>query len=707
MKDTDRKSLEQLFDLSEQFDTRWQGYGSSDAAEREEFTNCLTDFVRLCSHNGIFIPPGSADRRALRSILDRWNSRLREEGVDFGEAGLLAEFDPKAGVVLEGQCPYPGLDPYTASRRGSFFGRDNEIAKAVEHLDAAGNRILMIVGSSGSGKSSLALAGILPCLQDEHASTWLFARPFTPGAAPIMALAAAVAQVIGEPDSAPEIQRSLTEAPEQAHAKLAAVCEGRPLMLLIDQFEELLTLCQDLDEQGRFARILCSLSDPSPAPPNGSATRILLTLRTDHQDRFERRDALLPLHRRLVGEHNYNQLSTLGFAEIRRGIKEPADNVGLRFVPPELIDRLASQTAGLANGLPLLQFVLQRLWETRPWNAAGQRLDLISREMVEGLPDVQGALGRVAEGVFRNFTGLQQRACERLLLELVVLDENFEEPLRRRRDETELISAMQLSGYAAADIGRVISDFVGHYLVRRFGDTPDSQLEVAHEALLRNWPHITDILTGSNVKERLHLVQEIRREAVEWLDRGRRDDELRVHGDRLVRAVTSATQGWLVGRTAAEYIAACQRREAENRGRDKRLRVLRWWVTVAWVIVLPLIGGSILSFLYVRTIQERNDQLKVIENAFDAMTGLSDLLLLDAVNDIARRDTLPPAVLTKLLKSASSAYDPIILRSQGNAVAYNGRGSARLADPENPEIGAAIEDFTRAIELQQDNASYH
>jgi energy-coupling factor transporter ATP-binding protein EcfA2 len=323
VKDTERKSVEQLFDLSEHFETRWQAYATIDAAERQKLIEGLAGFVRLCSQNGIFIPPGSADRRALRSILDRWNSRLREAGLDFGEAGLLAEFDPKAGVVLEGPCPYPGLDAYSASRRGSFFGRENEIAKAVKHLDAAGNRIMMIVGSSGSGKSSLALAGILPRLSDKHASAWLFARPFTPGTEPITALAEVVADVIGQPESAPEIRRSLAEAPEQAPAKLAAVCEGRPLMLLIDQFEELLTLCHDPDEQGRFARILCSLSDPSTAA-NGFVTRILLTLRTDHLDRFERTDALLPLHRRLIGEHNSDQLSTIGFAEIRRAIKEPA-----------------------------------------------------------------------------------------------------------------------------------------------------------------------------------------------------------------------------------------------------------------------------------------------------------------------------------------------------------------------------------------------
>jgi energy-coupling factor transporter ATP-binding protein EcfA2 len=561
-------SLDQLFDLSEQLELRWKGFARSDIAHRGQLVNDIADFVRVCAENGVFVPPGSADRRALRSILDHWSSRLRETGTDVRATPLLAEFDPKAGVVLEGPCPWPGLNVYTADQRASFFGRDNEIDQAVEHLEVPGNRILLIVGSSGSGKSSLALAGILPRLHDEHGDAWLFAPPFTPGAEPIMALAEVVAAAIRQPERASEIWRTLNEVPEQSLATLAAACEDRPLTLLIDQFEELLTLCRDPGEQGRFARILCALSDPGTVP-GGFVTRILVTLRTDHLDRFARADSLSPLHRRLIGEHNWDQLSTIGFDQIRRAIKEPPDNAALRFVPPELVDRLASQTAGLANGLPLLQFALQRLWDTRPKNAEDRPLDLITQEMVDELPDVQGALGRVAEGLFRGYTEAQQRVCERLLLELVVLDENFEEPLRRRRSENELVDVLEHRGYAPDDIDKVIDDFVAHHLLRRFGEKPDSRLEVAHEALLRHWPHIHELLTGTGVKERLHLVKEIGREAAEWADRGT-EDLLRLHGNRLERAIAYAGEGWLVDETTTRYIEACGKRDQLIREQRKR-----------------------------------------------------------------------------------------------------------------------------------------
>ena len=220
----------------------------------------------------------------------------------------------------------------------------------------------------------------------------------------------------------------------------------------------------------------------------------------------------------------------------------------------------------------MLQFALQRLWDTRPRNADGKPLDLITDEMVDALPDVQGALGTVAGDLFDAFTPAQQRACERLLLELVVLDENFEEPLRRRRNEREVIDVMQRRGYAASDIDRVIGDFLNEHLLRRFGEGADSSLEVAHEALLRHWAHIHMILTGAEVKERLHLVKQIGREAAEWDDSGRNKDGLRLHGDRLRRAAAYANDGWLVDATATDYIAACDAREAEDRRRDQQLK---------------------------------------------------------------------------------------------------------------------------------------
>jgi WD40 repeat protein len=572
MNEQKRKSLDEVLDEAERFESHLElvitGKGGESA--RARFVARITYWLADCAKQGRFIPPASAERRALKSLLEYWSSRLRQQGLHEG-IGSLADFDPSAGIVLTGDCPYPGLEPYTESRRSSFFGREAAVASYVAHLEQQGNRILLIIGASGSGKSSLALAGILPRLKELHDGARLFGARLTPGAHPGAELAGSVAQAIGRPELASEIERGLGAKPGEALDQLAELCQDKPLMLFVDQFEELLTLCRDAGEQHAFSEALCALSDPTASTGEFSC-RILLTLRTDHLARFEDNNALKPLHTRLVGEDNSRYLSAVGFGDIKRAIKDPAEKVGLRFIPAALIDRLASQTAGLSNGLPLLQFALRRLWDTRPTNESGEPLDLIAEEMVNALPDVERALGTVADDIFRGFSTLQQLICERLLLELVVLDESFEEPLRRRRNEAELRTVLRARFQAAGDLERVISDFVGAGLLRRFGEGSDCQLEVAHEALLRHWDHIYRLVTGAEVKERLHLIKQIGREASDWASRSRMDDYLNLRGERLHRAVTYAEDGWLAEAGLAAYIEACRSQEVAEGLKEERAK---------------------------------------------------------------------------------------------------------------------------------------
>jgi WD40 repeat protein/tetratricopeptide (TPR) repeat protein len=577
MNDRRLKSLDECLAESEDFENQFKRFFGGEgggSVERAQLVADLTFWLQGIAWQGRFLPLGSADRRAFRSVLERWGSRLRRQGLYLEGIDSLVDFDPRAGIVLTGDCPYPGLDPYTDRLRHSFFGRETLVADCVARLEQQGNRILLITGASGSGKSSLALAGILPQLVDRHDGSWVFAPRLTPGTCPLAELAQAIAQAIGHPDQATEIERSLRAAPDDALGQLAELCQDKPLMLIVDQFEELLTLCRDSGEQSGFSQVICALSDPNSSAGD-FCCRILLTLRTDHLTRFESDRALKPLHIRLIGEANAQGLSAMGLGDIKRAIKEPAQGAGLRFVPVTLIDQLASQTAGLSNGLPLLQFALRRLWDTRPRNESREPLDLITEEMVNALPDVQGALGKVAKGVFDTLSASQQRICERLLQELMVLDETFEEPLRRRRNEAELRGVLQARFPATGDVddvNKVISDFVAAGLLRRFGDESGSQLEVAHEALLRHWGHIYGLVTEAEVKERLHLIKQIGREAREWVSRGKADDYLSLRGERLHRAIACAEDGWLADAEFTAYIEACRKQEEVERLTEQRAK---------------------------------------------------------------------------------------------------------------------------------------
>jgi WD40 repeat protein len=680
MIDQKLKSLDKCSDESEHFESQFEQLfaGEGDESARAQFVAKITDWLHDIGRQGRFLPLGSADRRAFRSVLERWSSRLRRQGLYLEGIDSLADFDPKAGIVLTGDCPYPGLDPYTERTRGSFFGREALVSDSVVHLEQQGNRILLIIGASGSGKSSLALAGVLPRLMDLHDGSWLFGPRLTPGAHPLAELSASVAEAIGHPGQAGEIERGFATKPGEALDQLAGLCLEKPLMLLIDQFEELFTLCRDAGEQRAFAQVLCVLSDPT-TPAMGFSCRILLTLRTDHLARFESDNALKPLHVRLIGEDNAHYLSAIGFADIKRAIKEPAENAGLRFVPVTLIDQLASQTAGLSNGLPLLQFALRRLWDTRPRNESSEPLDLITEEMVKALPDVERALGTVANGVFDTLSSSQQQICERLLLELVVLDESFEEPLRRRRNEAQLRGVLQARFPATGDmddVGKVISDFVAAGLLRRFGEEPDSQLEVAHEALLRHWDHIYKLLTGAEVKERLHLIKQIGREARDWTGYDRTDGYLSLRGERLHRAISCAEGGWLAEAEFTAYIEACREQEEaerliEQRAKEEKeradaaeLRAERsrrnmWAVAVVAVLVL----AAVLALGWYR---ESKESSRASEESFAQKLAMAAEGELD--RDFAQRGLLLAIEAASHDKRGTGALLPGVERALRSAI---------------------------------------
>ena len=557
------------------------------------FVRELRSWLLTCVAHGRYLSTGSPQRLALQGLLNEWKARLRREGHRLEGIDHLADFDPKAGVVLDVECPYPGLDAYRADRSAIFFGRSKLIERYVEHL--VKNRIFLIVGASGSGKSSLALAGVRPKLQASHPD-WLYPADFTPGTAPLAALATAVASAVGNPDAAVPLARALRADPASAPPQLAELCGRRSLMLLIDQFEELITLCRDSGEQAAFAAVLVALSEPS-ATDAGWACYTLLTLRTDHLARFGDSNALRPLYVRLVDGHNSELLTTLSFEDIKRAIAEPARDVGLRFLPPTIVEQLASQTAGLANGLPLLQFALRRLWDTRPTDAqTRQPLDFIAQAMVDALPDVQRSLGTVAEGIFQTFTEQQRKICERALHELVLLDENFEEPLRRRRNRAELLRVLesQFPG-AKQDIADVESRFITAGLLRTFGQGSDEQIEVAHEALLRHWERLNQAVSGEEAKRRLHTVKQIAREAMEWQTHGRSEDFLKQQGEPLQSALGYLANGWLAEAESKAYVDACVERNAFLTDAVKAKRQKTLWGVAALIAAIVVGIGAYLA----------------------------------------------------------------------------------------------------------------
>lgn len=579
-----RQGLRTVDELASQGDALWERY----AALKQHSPNspeCVALAAEVLAwlrgdvqQHGVYVPSGSQERRALRAMLDDAVSRLVRDGhpgiVDLDD---LAPFSDEAGVVLDiDPPPYPGLAAYRGDRREYFFGRDKLSEDYARALEASG--IFAIIGDSGSGKSSVAMAGVRPKFEAAHAG-WLCPETFTPGAAPLRALADAITGCVGRADES--LEGKLRDNPENAAALISAYCGGRSLLLVVDQLEELITLCRDGTRE-IFGKVICALATPD-APEHLWRCCVLLTLRTDYLSRLGQHASAL--HARIMSaEMKCNDnLPVLGVDGILQAIQKPAEKCRLRYLPSDIARELANQTAGMMSGLPLLQFALLRLWNNRKLDADGRPLDFINRAMVKqflsdenDVLDVQGVLGRAAEEIFSKLEPRQQEICERLILELVLLDEDFEAPLRRRRNEADLVRVVRTLYEKDADapladalVVRERFEEAGLLTVIHSGEGADDgkaggQLEVVHEALLRHWPRIRKEISAADTKTRLHVVREIAREAEEWAKNGEHKDYLKQGGEKLKRVLEYKGDAWLEDEGCNRYVEACEAAEAER-----------------------------------------------------------------------------------------------------------------------------------------------
>ena len=342
-------------------------------------------------------------------------------------------------------CPYKGLASFDAEDAEYFFGRERLVAELVARL--VGAPLLAVVGPSGSGKSSVVRAGLLPAL----------AGGVLPGSDHW-------AQALIRPGEQPlrELRRATRRLAREWHS-----------VLVVDQFEELFTACQD--EAGARR----SSSPRSSAPPRRAARVVVLAVRAD----FYGRCAAYPELSRLLGA-NHVLVGPMSRDELRRAIERPAQRVGLS-VEPELVEALLADVEGQPGALPLLSTALLELWRERD----RRRLRLAAYARSGG---VQGAVARLAEDALRRASiAAHQAAARRLLLRLA--DEDESGAVVRRR--------IALAELEATEHG---AEVVARLTDRRLLTVSDGAVEVAHEALLREWPRLRAWLDEDAQGRRLH-----------------------------------------------------------------------------------------------------------------------------------------------------------------------------------------------------------
>jgi WD40 repeat protein/DNA-binding SARP family transcriptional activator len=508
--------------------------------------------------------------------LQQLRGRAAVASVATGERGPVRS--PPAAVVL---CPYKGLARFEPADRELFFGRERLVAELVTHLVAPG--LLGVVGPSGSGKSSLVRAGLLPALADgvlPGSAHWTRVL-MRPGEHPLRELARAAHRAgsqrtsavgaAGDQDGAAGEEDGAADQPIRALAD-ADGREGRGrLMLVVDQFEEVFTSCRDERERAAFLAALTAAAGAA----DGYAS-VVLVVRADYYGHCaaDRRLAeLLAADQVLVG------LMTAD--ELRRAIQRPAERAGLQL-EAGLAEQLLAAVAGEPGGLPLLSTALLECWQHRQ----GRTLTLAAYAETGG---VRGAVARLAERAYGRLDPGQQAAARRLLLRLTGPGEG--ELVVGRR-----VPLAELDLDHDPDLGAALAALTKARLLT----IAEAAVEVAHEALLRHWPRLRGWLEDDAHGRALH--RHLIRAAREWQAGGRDPGEL-YRGARLAAALD-----WVRGhaadlnelerafldhsRRAAEREVTEARRRAEREARsNRRLRGLL--AGLAAVLVVAVVTAAL------------------------------------------------------------------------------------------------------------------
>jgi formylglycine-generating enzyme required for sulfatase activity len=429
-------------------DEGWMRYARVLAAHAEiarERGRLIPLILRPCE-----LPDGIAARKRIYFTDEsKWDEKAAEL------RGWLERPEP---VQQDIPCPYPGMVPYTAEDAGHFFARDEEIEAAVQSVRRLPS--LYVIGPSGSGKSSLVFAGLVPELQRREPGRWMV-KPMRPGPKPVEELAKALG-------SQPE---ALGEDPRPAGAVRSLLAGDRTavrLLLVVDQLEEVFTLAE-AEERKSFLSALAQLREIPDCV-------VVSTLRAD----FYADLMTSELWGAAAGER-CEIVPPRGDA-LRQLIELPASQVGV-YLQPELVERLVADAADEPGVLPLLQETLVQLWERRQHRL----LTLAAYESLgrDGQSGLAVALARTADACMAKLSPEQRDLARRIFLRLVQLGEGREDT-RRQQSVDELRAAGEDRGMFRRTLRQLADDRL--LILDGQPAIGSSTVDVCHEVLLKAWP---------------------------------------------------------------------------------------------------------------------------------------------------------------------------------------------------------------------------
>ncbi len=480
-----------------------------------------------------------------------------------------------------GEPPFQGLQYFDEKDAERFFGRETLTAKIVGRLASA--NFLAVIGASGSGKSSVVRAGVIPALRrgerladgslpPTDSGQWDI-RILTPSAHPLDALAASLTRDSESMSVLASARADLAKDPNALcliARRLLSQNEKKHLLLVIDQFEEVFTQCRQEDERQSFIENLLRAIDPTDLQP----VMILLTLRADFYTQLAFQDRL----RELVSQ-NQIFIGAMSRDELVRAILQPAA-LGNWKVQEGLVEVILDDLGSEPGALPLLSHALLETWKRR----RGRVLTVSGYTAAGG---VRGAIAQTAETVFRQRLSAEQQPIARMIfIKLAEMNEDSPDT-RRRATFSELIT--RATDTSTIDV--VLGILTEARLITTGTVEPSDTrvVEVAHEALIREWPTLRDWLNQN--RQGLILHRQLTEDTNDWIKLDR-DSGALYRGVRLKQ-----TREWaeanadLISLAEQEFLDASQKTAHKEADQTQKLVRARWvQVLLVGIVFVILLG---------------------------------------------------------------------------------------------------------------------
>ncbi|MEG5049904.1 MULTISPECIES: nSTAND1 domain-containing NTPase [unclassified Microcoleus] len=392
-------------------------------------------------------------------------------------------------INFDRQNPYLGLSAFEAEQEKYFCGREEAVRTLITHL--TNSRFLSVIGYSGSGKSSLIKAGLLPQLSRDRipgSSKWPV-ESFTPGKHPLGKLVDILAR----------------------HRE-----QNQLFVIFIDQFEEVFTLCEDEAERQSFIRLIVKEMNDTERK-----SRMIIALRGDFLIRCANYPEVLNLINHIPTTTYI--VKSLGIKELPEAIEKPAELHGVQF-ERGLVSQIAQDVAGQPGALPLLQYALKELWRVCIMEKPELAEPLLTKKGYEEIGGVLGALENRANVIYQSFSDGDRTFVRKLFMELVQLGEGNE--VTRRRVDWDRLRAIADS---PEQLERVIGLLAGAQ--QRLIIVDENTVEVAHEALLCRWKLLSDWIEED--LENIRICRRLEIACREWEETYGKSDDALLTGARL------------------------------------------------------------------------------------------------------------------------------------------------------------------------------